>query len=336
MPLPRISRAIAAVLSGGLVLAGCTVGVEESDEEVLGALDEYMRVLWDVQDMTEDALKKAHMAREEFTARCMHEQGWTYTPLPFETVSVIVVDGRQETQRDAQRRGTLEYAQKFGYGVISSPEQEMRGEPDIAPPLDVNPNDAYVESLTESERAVYNEALFGTGTVVDEEFDDEGNPIVQEIDWSTMGCNGRAWAETEIDQPFLNSEVADLIALGGDDLYPSHENNEDMAALEDEWASCMAGRGHYFSTRSEAEQHVDDELARLWERVDLAEQPDGPSKDDMAALQAREIEQAVADVTCAQQVDYDGRADAVMRVAQQKFVDAHKAELDALVAKYKA
>ena len=59
-----------------------------------------------------------------------------------------------------------------------------------------------------------------------------------------------------------------------------------------------------------------------------------PSAEAIEELRAQEIATATADWKCADEVNYAEVQQKVDFAAQQKFLDEHKAELDAMLAKY--
>lgn len=324
-----LSRALAAAaLSGGLLLVGCSDGEDKSDAPAAGALDEYMQVLYGYADFDEANFERDHTQREEAIAHCMTERGWEYIPVPFQQGSVTLVTMDPGAPQVGPEWGTVEYAEQYGYGVFSSPDRGPTREPAPAgeQPAYVDPNDDYLGTLGDSERDAYYEALYGTMYDAVEELDENGDPVERELDRNEMGCAGEADSKVQGHQPYEDPEFAELVELLDTEVWGPMEGNEDMAALEAEWSSCMAAKGYTFATRNEAEEHIYglmDEVFRV---------QDGQAQQESA--QAQEIKQAVADFGCNDEIEYDDRHEKILLAAQQKFVDEHKAKLDALVAKY--
>lgn len=329
MRVNRIPRTIAAaVLAGGLVLSGCSNDTAAEEPE-LGPLDEYLQVLWDGEEWTEERYKQEEEQRQEFIAQCMTEQGWEYIPVPYQG-GFFTSD---EAEEEGPAWGTLEFAKQYGYGIVSWPGDDEIEEPTDPGEQYVDPNDDYVNSLSESEQMAYYEALHGDQSAFEyEELDEDGNPIEPEIDWNEMGCYGKAQGETMGEQPYDDPEFQAFERMN--EVWATWENNDEMAALESEWASCMSGKGYSFANHDEAMNHIYDLSNQMWEDIDWEANPEGPSQETQDQFQAQEIEQAVADFECSEEVDYSDRQQEISFALQQKFLDENRAELDAMVAKY--
>lgn len=338
MRVNRIPRIIAVmVLAGGLALTGCSKDTEKNEEEPVGPLDKYLQALWGNEEFDEEKYKKEEAERQEFIAKCMSEQGWEYIPVPYQDGGVVIGDDGDGDEGPAY--GTLEFAQKYGYGAVNWPGQDETEEPEAPMPEEeyVDPNQDYVMSLTEKEQSAYYEALYGKWDEF-QELDPDGNPIEPSYDPSQMGCYGKSEAEINGDQVWNDPDYEELMNSMSEDLYPTSENNDEMRTLESEWATCMTGKGYAFSTRQEAQQYIWDKVSAPYDNHDWEAQPDGPDEAAVnaarEAVQEEEIKQAVDDFTCADDIKYDDKMQEIYFANQQKFVDEHKTQLEALVAKY--
>lgn len=332
MRVNTIPRTIAAVaLTSAIALTGCSGKTEPTpEEEAMGPLDKYFQVFWGDEEWDEETAKQEEAARQELIAQCMTDLGWEYIPVPWQEGGYVTYDSEEE---EGPMWGTLEFAKQYGYGIVSWPGQDEEPTEEPTGGEWVDPNQEYVDSLSESEQEAYWIDLYGNWDGWGEELDEDGNPIEPDIDWSQMGCDGKARADQQGEQPYEDPEFTELFERMNE-VYATWENNSDMAALEQEWASCMSGKGFTFASRDEAMNDMYEQSNKLWENVDWEKQPDGPAQADLDAFQKIEIEQATVDFQCAEDINYNDRQQEINFALQQKFVDENRAELDALVAKH--
>lgn len=335
MRVKTISRTIAAVvLTGALALTGCSkessgTGTEgnksAAPEEELGPLDKYFQAMWAEEEGNEETYKQQEAERQEFIAKCMTDLGWDYIPVPWQEGSFQVSEPGEE---EGPAWGTLEFAKQYGYGIVSWPGSDA--EPTEEPTYDyVDPNEDYVNSLSEAEREAYYIDLHGdwSDMGMEGDLDEDGNPIDQpDINFAEMGCDGKAYNQQQgNEQPDQDPEFKELFERMS--TVWDTTGNSDIAAVEQEWSSCMSGKGFTFATREEATNAMYEKSNGLWGE-------EAPAQADLDAFQEAEIAQATADYQCAEDVKYEKRFQEINFALQQKFVDENRAQLDALVAKY--
>lgn len=312
-----------AVAVTALVLAGCGGQGGKEDEDAShdsGPLSAFFEKAYG--DWDEDAAIAQANRVEEITAECMAELGFDYTPV--DQAQGFVDSG---VELDVEW-GTREFAEQYGYGITTDPWSSVDEEQHAMEWVD--PNQEYVEAMSETEQQAYYEALWGNPVWEDE----DGEPL--EYDWTQHGCQGKAQHEV-YEGGDATAEFADLEAEMNA-LWESIEADPRRAELESEWAACMADAGHTGYTRvGEPEERLSEEFNSLWEELSP-----GPEADEEAWLELekqveqrrkeltpRELELAQVDFTCRDEVDYDDQQVKIAHEYEQRFVDEHRAELEA-------
>lgn len=300
------------------MLTGCS-GDDKSSaaaNEHESPLAEYYEKLFPEQS-SED--QNALMRESEaIVSACMQEAGFEYIPRDPATHG-----GGAVAYEPDEEYGTEEYAAVHGYHVTTF---DQEAEPVTEEMVD--PNEAYLSSMSESEAAAYYETLYGV--MASEEFDPEGEPPV--YDWTTSGCTGKAehelgGAEVYTDPAFMSFQE-DTEAL-----YEKAQKSPETEALTAEWADCMADAGYTdYRSPEDAMNDINERAMALYENTsESAPMPDEAAMDELRKL---ELDTAVADYRCQEQVDYADTTQAIMGELEQEYVDTHRAELDALVAEH--
>ena len=318
--------ALAACSQGGGQQSGNTAG----EEAPMGPLDKYLSVLWEGQDQTQEHYDKISLQREELMAECMAKEGFEYVP---NTDSGTTVGSDDEQEGPAW--DSLEFAQQYGYGVFDWPGSSGPEEVPTEEEIYVDPNEDYVNSLSPSEQEAYYATLYGEPQL--EEVDGDNEEEYQ-YNWEDNGCFG--WADNQIaqDDPAMgmweDPEFTDLIEAMNTH-WETVQNAPELTELNQKWATCMAAAGFPdFSTRDEAANSIYEAQNALYEDAQVGEEWVEPSAEAIEELRAQEIATATADWKCADEVNYTEVQQKVDFAAQQKFLDEHKTELDAMLAKY--
>jgi hypothetical protein len=306
------SLALAVVFS--LAVAGCSAA--ESDKELDQAdspLQEYMSVIYGNQD--QDDFDKQQMEVEELVAVCMADEGFEYIPVDQSQGTVISTDEGEDTN-------TEEWVASHGYGM--SQTQEEIDEQNEGAEEFVDPNQPYVESLSEGEMTAYYEVLYGV-TPTDEELNEDGS---YDYNWENAGCQGAAQHEVQGENIYEQEEHKALFD-SINDMYISLQESPDVKKLDAEWATCMADAGYPdYKAKQDAVQDVMDKNNALWETGT----EEGPSDEEQAAQRDYEIEIALADFKCAESTDYTNTVTKIQFDMEEQFITDNKAELDTVVA----
>lgn len=335
-PLPtRLSTpAIAVLAAATLTLTACGGEQGRGSEAEEGPLSEYLSALWDGEEYTQEMLDAEQKKTEDLVAECMNEQGFEYVP-NLQGGGVIL-----SSEGDDIDWGSEEFAKQYGYGLVNSPGMEDMPSDDEEI---VDPNSDYYDSLSESERTAYDEALWGPSPTEEEMAAMEEGDGSSEYDWTKAGCYGAAQHEVStesngVQAAYEDPEFAELFAEMQNvwsGIYDGEGSNDEVAALDRDWADCMAEAGYDgFASPMSAQQQLSDEYMEL-------QMPDGedgewqePSDADKQEFQKREIATALADRSCQDEIGYEEKLQKIQFALEQEFVDEHRAELDALIAKH--
>lgn len=150
----------AALTASALVLAACGSTPEGSGDEDttasardMGPLAEYMGWADFDQEAGEDDWQQKQV--EQLTATCMKEEGFEYKPVDNN-------QGYEDPNAAAYELwGTREFAEKYGYGISMNraAQNQMQNQSQEW----VDPNQEYVDAMSESEKVAYYDALWGPG-----------------------------------------------------------------------------------------------------------------------------------------------------------------------------
>ncbi|KQR16829.1 hypothetical protein [Cellulomonas sp. Leaf334] len=158
-------------------------------------------------------------------------------------------------------------------------------------------NEEYRRSLSASAATTYDQAMW-------DHTDSEGNPA---------GCTQDAWVAVYQESNWQEDPAfADLHAQFEAWLVAMLQDPRMTEAATD-WSACMAEAGYDLATPSDAQDSV------------MGNGVVTPERD------AKEIDTAVADLTCQLETDYQTSMLAAQHVMEQEFVDAHRDQLEALV-----
>lgn len=320
----RRRAGVLGALLGLAMLAACSGGTESPEPAPLPESGPLTRLL-DI--VVADEPVSDQMAVEEIAARCMAEQGFEYTPVD---TSLSYAD---ELTEPAFATGTREYAQEYGFGVTTDPQgfiaagrEWWLNDRDTE---QVDPNAAYLASISEAEQQAYAITLWGEPTDTDPDM----------LDWEHQGCQGRARHEVEVTSAWQDTAGAQSLSEGFNAAIEQTAADPRVADVNHEWASCMTDGGYpgfervedaaasiidAFNAANETAAAVgqdptEAEVRASWARIDEA----------VEELQPREIALALADVDCRERVGYEQAVAAVQAEYEQEFYDAHRTELEA-------
>lgn len=322
----------ATIAAAALLLSGCSgdPGSESDTDTPLSPLEEYMSALWDTDEGAQDARDAQELRIEELIAECMAAEGFAYEPNTQNRSFSIPEDD------DSPEWGSMEFAKEYGYGIVESPWINVTSGQDQEY---VDPNEGYVNSLSQSEQTAYYEVLYGPGPTEEEMAAmEEGGSF--RPDWTQQGCAGTARYEVEQDSPggmaaSMDPEFSDLFEAMNEvmaELYSDQGSDDpDLARIERAWSDCMADAGYPDLVSPIATQSA--LSAEYWESTS-SEVADGANQEQRDTFKQREIEVAVADVTCGAETGYTEQQREIQFAIEQKFIDENQAALDALVAKH--
>ncbi len=319
----------AAIVGAVLALTACSSqGAQSSPDEAYEP-----GVLWSQLEFltaghTQERAEQDAVEQQDLVAQCMADQGFEYIPIN-QNVSVVSFDETYGGPAD----DTMEFAKQYGYGIIDSPSKQHYEE--VSESTDyTDPNQDYVNSLSEAEREAYYLAWIGPGDSVEDIAASETGDYVW--DWTKFGCFG--WAQKQMDDKsparfWEDPEFTELVdAING--VWDTVAADPEMEKLEAEWSSCMADEAFTnFPTRSSAR-------GAMWSKYEELAECRGntctePSKEQQDQFMAEEIRQAVADQECAERVNYFERQQKIADRVEQEVVDRYRKQIDAAILKYK-
>lgn len=280
----------------------------------------------------------------------MKDEGFDYKPT---SNNGSITFGGDE---DGVEYGTRKYAETYGYGA--SQNLEMMG--DSSGEDYVDPNQDYLDGLSDSERDAYYEALNGKMPTEEEQAEmeaamEDGSYISPS--WEEQGCYGLAQHEVYNqgnDDPWSDPANQDLMNSMSA-LYEKTNSDKRVKEVTKEWSSCMADAGHSdLKERSDASNEIWNALNELQggggmivdgeggavtsfsteEPADEYEEPTPPTEKEISDFKKKEIAMAVDDFDCAKKFDLDNIMLDVQFELEEAFIAEHKTELDAMVAKY--
>lgn len=283
------------------------------------------------QEEQQKMWEEQQRAQEELMAECMAEQGFEYKP---NVQTGGMISSGDDIEWEPEKK---DWVEKYGYGIVNSPFTESMGDGSTEEEY-VDPNQEYVESLSESEQTAYYETAYG----VPPEEDELGDDASYEYNWEDAGCQGWAQHEQQGEDPWQSDEFADL-RTKMQELWNSTQEAPEYKELNAAWASCMDEGGEPgFSAQADAQQSISDEQNALYEAAsggeatevdpESLEAVDPMTSPEMKALGEREIELALVDLDCRTKTSYTAESLKIQFALEEKFIAENKADLEAFKA----
>ncbi|MGC4153563.1 MAG: hypothetical protein QM628_10820 [Propionicimonas sp.] len=339
--MARTRSFVALIAAATLVLTGCGGGDGGGDGKLDyedSPLSKYLAALYS-GGLSPDATPEEQQQYwneqqrkiEELVATCMTDQGFEYVPNnPFTGETPIPVEDGEEKWRPDDR----DWVEKYGYGAVNNPWQEEGDAPQPmpVPTAPADPNQEYVESLTEAEQQAYYEALYGKPIEPQPGEDDV------QYDWRNQGCYGYAQHEVQGDNPWELEENKSIIAAI-EQFYQTVQNNPEFAKLDADWSACMTDAGFGgFAKQMDAQDSIYQLINKYWENAPQGDGEGDPNfgtmKDpEFAKIAEQEVPLALADLACREKTDYRQQQLRIQFAAEEQFIADHSEELDAMKAR---
>ncbi|MEM8904442.1 MAG: hypothetical protein AAGF02_12120, partial [Actinomycetota bacterium] len=240
-----------------------------------------------------------------------------------------------------------EFAEQYGLGMSTFFEREQEAFA-VDDEEFVDPNQDYVESLSDGEREAFYEALHGESPEIDESWTEEE---IQEAFESFVptGCDSEARAEVYGPGYFggLGSEAMQEFNDLQQDLYQRIEADPRVVEMQAAWQACMTEAGHDFADEQDMYETLSDRMNELYEsqsfpgddlteeefealtseqRDELFSQPPEYDRELLAEIQATEIDVAVDHHDCS--VGSARLRFEVQRELEAEFVEQHADLID--------
>lgn len=340
--MPTFHRRIALVAAATLLVA-CGA----ADDDDAAAVDPLAELFgWDASESPAEQ-RAQQLAVEEAVAVCMRAEGFEYNPVDYQSQY-----GGDDTDAELYNDPDA-YGEKYGYGVVHNYEQYeepyLLGEDGFSGDVFEDPNQEYVDSLSNSERDDYYRILHGEQNFAEPEIDDDGNEVYVAPPIEEQGCYGQGQLEVYGEDRFqIDPEVEERLA----DFYSTIQNDPEIEAAQLDWLDCMkqeqpdvlesevvgfsvkAPESMYqlFDfKKSEAmgviptDYDSDEGGGSSWSSDG---EPEPIPDDELEALRALELSVWKIDRECQKDVDLPG----IQRRLQQRLVDDLKAEFPDLGA----
>ncbi|MEZ5374938.1 MAG: hypothetical protein R2733_00405 [Acidimicrobiales bacterium] len=336
---------VIAVASVALLVSSCSVvgGSSDANDGDAGAASSPLADFLGIGDLgnarSDDAQARLLDIQREINdsvAACMTAQGFEFVPPDLDEVTSFDSAGP-----DGIEYGTPEYTARYGFGVTtqrwpqSTVGPELVGYEDFSESEYIDPNQAYLEGLTEAERIAYDAALYGDGP--DYEWDpsltdDENQERAEAFyaDYDASGC----YAEAEQGGAFAN--VSAFYEEFGDQLFELYDQIESDPRVTQRLAEieqCITEQGFDYVDPISPYEHWEPALSEIdqqhlsWPANESGDGPSAPVMDDegkalLAPLQAEEIAIATATDECGgSQTELMALYESVRNELEQQFLD---------------
>lgn len=258
---------------------------------------------------------------QESIRRCMAEQGFEYQPIlpPADSFQTFTSEDHAE------------WVRKHGFGITTWFGNE---DENVEAAEWVDPNQEMLESMSESERQAWEEALYGS----EEERAGQMETIVDEATGETIevmrgygaGCQGEAY-EAEYGSADAVQGLWEELDPALEEMYQRVEADPRIVELNEKWAECMAGAGYDgYTVRNEMFEAVyEDFQARFDELVG----PNGGFGDPFEGWTGDEID-AFFEESTQEEVDAlfeDARQEAMENVDMEAVRALQQEEIDLAV-----
>ena len=223
----------ATVMSTAVSMAAVMAMISGCGSEGATSTTSPLQALFGGQESPAESRAK-QLAAEEIAAACMKDLGWEYIPVDY---SAQFDDAGAELDYSDP-----DFGKKYGYGMVKN--YELYELPYLLEGEDgggggqqfVDPNQEYVDGLSDDEREQYYADLYGDPENQQSTIDEEtGETIYLPPPPEESGCQGRASAEVYGDQPFNDQEFHDRFTELSEDM----ENDPRLEDAYIEWSDCM-------------------------------------------------------------------------------------------------
>lgn len=262
-----------------VLLASC--GDEQSSAQTLEAADDFNSPLAEYLGVDLSASPAEMQAQieqqqgdvDDFVTTCMAEQGFEYKA---RVDAIVDFSGLEEAEVEY---GSDEWVRKYGFGISTQVFPQVMVGPDLLGADDsmfnrsiTDPNQAYLESLSESDRTAYQAALNGPSDLYtwDDDLTDQENRDAMEAarvrDPAAIGCEPQAWSEM-ITPADTYTVVYEALGPQLADMYQRVEADPRIIELNQTVSQCMAEHGFEFTTMDEVYNSIQERVNPMFEAM---------------------------------------------------------------------
>lgn len=313
----------------------------------------------DYSNLTPEDQKANDLKIQQAIADCMSQKGWEYQ-------AVVQPDEAYQYSDEDQ----VEQIKRTGLGVAYY-ALYPNGDPNYQDPWAdwKDPNQDYIDSLSESEKTAYNTDLYGDEAIMYSEGDaaskiaDPSAGPSEPAGPVDTGCQGEAQKAVYGDDPTQQPGYWDAIQKYYDDLQAIIEADPRVKDLDKDWSACMKKEGFDYASQQDywdkgyteyqdrltkilgddyykdpMEGWTQEQMDDFWatatqEQIDaLYKQPE-PTADQKKQLEAQladEVKVALAEHKCSS--DYSKKMTDIYGEIEEQFALDHEEELKQLAA----
>ncbi len=215
-------------------------------------------------DESQAELAEKEAEAQEQIVLCMREQGFEYVP-----------EDNSQFMTFAEEDEELAYfssawVDKYGFGITTQRFAQSEVGPDLVGYDDsgfsdeamedyVDPNQEYVEALSEGEQEAYYEALWGTEPEISEDATDAEMEEAYE-NWEPDGCQSEAYEE------MWGGAQTDFYSDFGDELdalYEQLETDQRVIDYRAEVSACVADKGFEYTNMEDLYERFETEMNNI-------------------------------------------------------------------------
>lgn len=235
--------------------------------------------------------------RQDIIASCMQAQGFEYTPVDYSQFTSF--------EQDLEDYGSDEWVAEWGFGITTQRFSQQQVGPNLKGWEDqafeddaqefVDPNQDYIEGLSQEEQDAYYEALYGGDNFfpeVDESMSEEEQEAAFEgLAWEPQGCEGEAFGE-DAGFSFYQDFEDEL-----QDMEKRIEADPRVAERRQEITSCVSDKGLVFTDMESLYERFEEEIQAMdpYANGDVAEPDFGISEEEMAQMSPEELDEFFSD-----------------------------------------
>lgn len=241
--MPRACRTdlLAALAGATLLLSACGGDGTSTGGAPPGTTVSPIAQLMGWESLSPEEANQRQLQVEELTAQCMREEGWEYAPVDWSTAATSPGGGPDQEEIDLRTNDPEAYGKQYGYGIVR--DYELYDLPNIesgdgSGPMATmvaqdfqDPNQPYVDSLTDAERDQYYASLNGDPSIWD---GSNGDGWVQPSP-DQMGCQGKSSAQVWGNEAQSDPDVQERV----NDYYANLEDDPRIQDAYADWRDCI-------------------------------------------------------------------------------------------------
>ena len=231
-------RAATALVIAPLVVSAC--GASATSSSSTSATRSTLSPLEGVLGGPEKFKDQERKIEAAVTA-CMRSKGWQYAAPPANAVMTMSFGNLGD-----------DFRERYGYGLSTRPPIE-----NASPDTNTDPNQAYLASLSEADKAQWTEDLYGKQDLKPNAAGDTGTGggggapaaggMVAVAGGAIGGCFGEAQTKVQQNDPSTSKAVIDRVQQ----LQSSMQHDPRMIDAQQKWSACMKTAGFTYAKQEE-------------------------------------------------------------------------------------